>query len=181
MKNKYFKDSKAKYYNMVKGEFIPLFSVAPNRILDIGCGAGQLGRVLREMNKASELVGIEILKASEKGADRPLPRSDDEPVFDDPWQAQVLALANDLAEKGVFTRAAWSDALGAALRDADARGAPDTPETYYMCALAALETLLADADKVSGNMLDERTESWRRAYLNTPHGEPVELEAARKA
>lgn len=98
-------------------------------------------------------------------------------MFDAPWHAETLALAFALSEAGAFTASAWSEALGAALRDAERRGAPDDQETYYQAALAALETLLDDAGEVSTGTLAARTEQWRRAYLNTPHGKPVLLSA----
>src|SRR6056297_2054774 len=64
-----------------------------------------------------------------------------DPVFDAPWQAQALALADTLARSGRFTPADWAEALGHALREADAQGAPDTTETYYGAVLIALERL----------------------------------------
>lgn len=108
----------------------------------------------------------------------PLARRDGEPAFDEPWQAQVLALAFHLIERGAFDGGEWSRALGAALDDAQARGEPDDAGTYYRAVLAALESLLADAGCIDSGALDTRSEAWRRAYVNTPHGEPVELSAA---
>jgi len=60
MENKIFQNSDASYYNMLKSEFLPLIAERPNAILDIGCGSGQMGRKLREMNKVSELIGVEL-------------------------------------------------------------------------------------------------------------------------
>ena len=111
----------------------------------------------------------------------PLAARDGEPAFAEAWQAEVLALAYALAEQGVFTPGAWSDALGAALRRAQADGAPDTQETYDRAALAALEQLLASDGRIGPDALDGRADRWRRAYLNTPHGQPVELDAADRA
>ena len=111
----------------------------------------------------------------------PLARHDDEPAFDEPWQAQVLALAFALTKVGVFTAVQWSDALGAELRSAVERGAPDDQTTYYAAALAALEGLIAADGRVSPDGLSSRTEQWRRAYLNTPHGNPVKLSAGSNA
>ena len=105
----------------------------------------------------------------------PLARLDDEPTFDEPWQAQVLALAFTLSEAGHFTPADWSDALGAELRRANERGAPDDQTTYYAAALAALERLIVANGSVTTGGLSERVEEWRSAYMNTPHGQPVEL------
>lgn len=105
----------------------------------------------------------------------PLASRDGEPTFAEPWQAQVLALAFALAEQGTFSRARWSEALGAELRRAHASGAVDDQDTYYAAALAALERLVAAGDAVTSDALDCRVEAWRRAYLDTPHGRPVEL------
>ena len=64
-----FNKGKSNYYKMLKWEFLSLIPEGPNVVLDLGCGAGQLGRVLREMNKASELVGVETHpKAVEEAA-----------------------------------------------------------------------------------------------------------------
>jgi nitrile hydratase accessory protein len=107
----------------------------------------------------------------------PLARQGGEPAFAEPWQAEVLALAFALSERGVFSAAKWSATLGKELRRAEAQGAPDDHETYYAAALAALEQLVAAAGGVSAEALDLRTQEWRRAYLETPHGQPVELAA----
>lgn len=117
----------------------------------------------------------------EKNALAPRETAPGAPVFDEPWQAQTLALAYALAERGVFTHAQWSHALGAELREAQTRGEPDDQAAYYAAALAALEELLSGSGAVPAGDLEDCTETWRRAYLNTPHGEPVELEAGRKS
>ena len=98
-------------------------------------------------------------------------------VFDEPWQAQTLALADTLARNGAVLARAVVRSLGRELRAAEAAGRPDNPHTYYAAALAALESLLDETGSVSGDSLDERVATWRRAYLNTPHGDPVELAA----
>jgi nitrile hydratase accessory protein len=109
----------------------------------------------------------------------PLARLDDEPTLDEPWQAQVLALAFTLSEAGHFTPVDWSDSLGAELRRANERGEPDDHTTYYAAALAALERLVARDGSVTTVALSDRVEEWRSAYLNTPHGQPVELISAK--
>lgn len=98
-------------------------------------------------------------------------------MFDEAWHAQVLALGHTLSQSGVFTPTEWSDTLGEELRQAADRGAPDSPETYYAAALRALERLVSASGSVTSALLSERVETWRRAYLNTPHGHPVELSA----
>ena len=109
----------------------------------------------------------------------PLARRDGGPAFDEPWQAQALATASALVERGLFSRQSWSKALGAELRRAENAGAPDTAETYYRAVVAALERLVDESGATSAEALAERREAWRRAYLDTPHGQPVVLAGSR--
>lgn len=117
------------------------------------------------------------MKPAERDGLRPLARRDGEPVFDEPWQAQTLAIAAALVDSDAISAARWSQTLGAALRKAEAEGAEDSPQTYYRSALVALETSLVDAGYLCAGDLEARVAAWRRAYLNTPHGAPVELAA----
>jgi len=98
-----------------------------------------------------------------------------DPVFDAPWQAQALALADTLARSGRFTPADWAEALGHALREADAQGAPDTTETYYGAVLIALERLSETHAGISAAARTRRRAEWEAAYRRTPHGRPVVL------
>ena len=77
--------------------------------------------------------------------------------------------------------AQWSAALGAKHREILADGAPDNAQSYYQAVVSALESLVCDGGALSPDRLEERTQTWRRAYLNTPHGEPVELSAGEDA
>jgi len=106
----------------------------------------------------------------------PLVRNDNGPVFEEGWQAQVLALAFNLVDRGQFSSTEWSEALGAELVRANERGDRDNSSTYYRAVLAALETLLNTQDSLPNQMVDQRTEAWRAAYLSTPHGQPVALD-----
>ena len=112
---------------------------------------------------------------SDANAPGPLLRNDGGPVFDEGWQAQVLALAFNLVERGQFTSTQWSEALGAELVLASERGETDNAATYYQAVLSALEKLLDTQDSLRSQVVDQRTEAWRAAYLRTPHGQPVEL------
>lgn len=109
-----------------------------------------------------------------------LPRepADGGPIFSVPWHAEALGIANVLMQSGMYAAAEWAAALGAEIRSRSVAGEPDTDETYYRAVLAALERLVADKSPSTGGSLAERVEAWRRAYLNTPHGQPVLLEAA---
>lgn len=112
---------------------------------------------------------------SQSDALGPLAQNDNSPVFDEGWQAQVLALAFNLVERGQFTSVEWSEALGAELERSKQRGDPDDTDSYYQAVLAALEELLDSKKSLKSGVLNERTEAWRDAYLRTPHGKPVEL------
>ena len=105
----------------------------------------------------------------------PIAVADESAAFAEPWQAQILALAVAASEKGLFTAAQWSDALGEELRGHDAGHAADERALYYEAALRALETLLVRGGTIAQEMVAEREADWRRAYRATPHGMPVEL------
>lgn len=107
-----------------------------------------------------------------------LPRDQEGPVFNEPWEAQAFALAVYLSETGHF---AWSDWVGAFSQEitaAQAQGDPDLGHTYYQHWLKALERLCATKGLVELAAMHRRREAWRRAYLSTPHGQPVELSTA---
>jgi len=108
------------------------------------------------------------------------PENGNGPVFDEPWHAQVLALADALVRAEFFTARQWAEALGAARARAEARAAPDTAETYYLCAIETLEGLVARETAISLEALGARRRAWERAYLATPHGQPVMLGAGEK-
>ena len=107
-----------------------------------------------------------------------LPRDQDSPVFNEPWEAQAFALAVRLSEAGCFTWSEWAAVLSREIKAAQARGDPDLGETYYRHWLNALEQICVDKGLVEGEDVQQRTEAWRRAYLRTPHGQPVSLSAA---
>ncbi len=108
------------------------------------------------------------------------PRDDEGPVFKEPWEAQAFALALKLHEAGHFTWAEWTEALSAEIKAAQARGDPDLGDTYYRHWLAALERLAAEKGLVPAGALAARKAAWRQAFLDTPHGQPVLLEAGEK-
>jgi nitrile hydratase accessory protein len=116
------------------------------------------------------------LSLSEDAAALPRARTGEEgPVFVEPWHAQVLALAYTLTANGLFSAREWAECLGHAIEDARRNGESDTGETYYHSALRALELLIAERSPEIRTRLDARVEEWRAAYLDTPHGKPVEL------
>lgn len=107
----------------------------------------------------------------------PLKRRDGEPVFEQPWQAQALGMADMLVSASVITADAWATELGKELRKGATAEVADDLEAYYRAVLAALQTLLYETGATAREEVDIREAEWRRAYLNTPHGMPVELGA----
>ena len=110
----------------------------------------------------------------------PLRRKDGDPTFDEAWQAQSLAIADTLVDAGVVTATRWAEALGSELKSAARAGAADDADTYYLAVLGTVEKLLRQIEIIGREELDARVDEWRQAYLSTPHGKPVELQAAPK-
>ncbi len=107
-----------------------------------------------------------------------LPRDEEGPVFNEPWEAHAFALAVRLSEAGCFSWSEWAAALSHEIQVAQEGGDPDLGHSYYQHWLNALERLCTEKSLVSGSDLQRRKEQWRNAYLHTPHGQPIELSAA---
>jgi nitrile hydratase accessory protein len=93
------------------------------------------------------------------------------PVFNEPWEAKVFAIAVRLHERGLFTWPEWTDALGAEI----VTGSPGAADSYYEHWLRALEALLDRKGVASPDELARCSAAWGRAAARTPHGLPVEL------
>ena len=114
-------------------------------------------------------------RACADAALQPIRRAEGEPLFAEPWEAQALALAIALQQAGCYTAVEWADALGAAIKRAQAAGDPDDGSTYYHHVLAALEHLVQAKQIASADLLAAKKAAWIEAYEHTPHGKPVEL------
>jgi nitrile hydratase accessory protein len=110
-----------------------------------------------------------------------IPGGQAEPVFLEPWHAEVFSLAVALNRKGLFSWSEWVHVFSSALRQIPAVVGETAEATYYRCWLAALEHLVAQRRLASREEMTARKEEWRRAYLRTPHGRPIELEAGRES
>jgi nitrile hydratase accessory protein len=106
-----------------------------------------------------------------------IPRNAEGPVFRQPWEAQVFALALSLHERGVFSWNEWTAVLGDEIKQAQAAGDLDTGETYYRHWLAALERLVAVKGLADPQTLAHTRNAWARACARTPNGTPIELQA----
>ena len=106
-----------------------------------------------------------------------IPRNEEGPVFDEPWQAQAFALTVGLHEKGLFTWSEWADIFGAEIAKASREGRGCGNENYYLCWLAALEVIVRKKEILTTDQLLSRKEAWRHANEHTEHGQPITLDA----
>ena len=95
--------------------------------------------------------------------------------FEEPWQAEALALSAALIQAGRISSSEWADALGSAIKRAQAAGDPDDGSTYYQHVLNALQAMVLEKALTTREALTARKEAWRSAYASTPHGQPVQL------
>ena len=98
-----------------------------------------------------------------------------EPVFEEPWHAQLFALTVHLNEAGQFSWPDWAARFSRTLAthgvDKELNGGDD----YFMAWLETLEGLLADAGTAPPDLVGQMRAAWEEAYLTTPHGAPVHL------
>jgi nitrile hydratase accessory protein len=116
------------------------------------------------------------LNDSNDKALKPLVDTDGDPIFDEAWQAQALAMADSLVKSGLFSANDWSNALGQSLKESANRADIDSQLTYYQSVLKTLEQLIADHSEIDAALMDSKRQDWEKAYLNTPHGQPVTLD-----
>ena len=107
-----------------------------------------------------------------------IPRDNEGPIFSEPWEAQAFALAVGLSGLGYFSWDEWATVLGEEIDKAQADGDPDLGDTYYEHWVTALERLCSEKGLIGFESMGQRKAEWRLAYLNTPHGQPIELSAA---
>jgi nitrile hydratase accessory protein len=96
-------------------------------------------------------------------------------VFREPWEAQAFAIAVALHERGLFSWTEWAATLAGEIRAAQARGDPDTGETYYRHWLDTLERLVIAKRATDAVTLAQYRKAWNHAASRTPHGTPIEL------
>lgn len=67
-------DYTKEYYKCERPELANFILAGPNRVLDIGCAEGALGKSLKQRGMAQEVVGIELFKEAAKIAETRLDR-----------------------------------------------------------------------------------------------------------
>ncbi|MEH3118831.1 MAG: nitrile hydratase accessory protein [Methylorubrum populi] len=97
------------------------------------------------------------------------------PTFEQPWQAHAFSLTVQLHEAGLFTWPAWVEVFGDEIKRSPARPGESASDAYHRQWLQALQTIVVSNGIVETRDVSDRIDEWRRAYLNTPHGQPVML------
>lgn len=98
-----------------------------------------------------------------------------EPVFSEPWHAQLFALTVHLNELGRFAWKEWAEAFGATLARHGLERELDGGDDYFLAWLETLETILAGDGSAAPEERDRVKSAWESAYLSTAHGQPVRL------
>ena len=105
-------------------------------------------------------------------------RHTDGAAFAEPWMAQAFACAIQLSRQGLFAWSEWVEVFSAEIKAHPQQPGETANAAYYRQWLAALETIVGLKGAASQAEIALRQETWRKAYLNTPHGHPVELHHA---
>jgi nitrile hydratase accessory protein len=101
--------------------------------------------------------------------------------FAEPWMAQAFACVIQLSRQGLFTWSEWVEVFSTEIKTHPEQPSETCDAAYYRQWLAALETIVGLKNAASSAEITERQEAWRQAYLNTLHGQPVELRNAATA
>jgi len=105
-----------------------------------------------------------------------IPHDHEGPVFAEPWEAEVFAMALSLHANGVYTWTEWAEQLHTSIQLAQQKGDPDLGNTYYSHWLDALEALIVAKQLGSSEQLAELYAQWDAAAKRTVHGQPITLE-----
>ena len=98
-----------------------------------------------------------------------------EPVFSEPWHAQLFAVTVHLNETGCFAWPEWAERFGATLAAHGLSRELDGGDDYFLAWLETLEAFMADTGRVPLDQAQAVKAAWEQAYLTTPHGAPVHL------
>lgn len=101
---------------------------------------------------------------------------DPERAFDKPWQVEAFATVVALTRRGAFSWTEWVDAFSTVIAEQGQRPDETVTDAYYRQWMTNLQAMLADRVGIADDHLEDMHNRWRKAYLGTPHGSPVELE-----
>ena len=100
------------------------------------------------------------------------------PAFREPWQAKAFAFVVLLHREGHLTWDDWVRTLAEEISASPQCADEDAELAYHRQFLTALEKIVATRGLTTPEEMQARKLAWRRAYLATPHGCPVDLAAA---
>lgn len=103
------------------------------------------------------------------------PRDDEAPVFEEPWQAQAFSVLVAMNEAGHFPWTDWAKTFSRTIEAMPAMSSESASDAYYRQWVNALEEMVISLGVVAEEEIASREQEWRHAYLNTPHGLPVNL------
>ena len=98
-----------------------------------------------------------------------------EPAFAEPWHAQLFALTVHLNEAGHFTWPDWAAAFADTLKVHGLQKELNGGDDYFNAWLATLERILREEGMAETQIVETVKAAWEKAYLATPHGQPVKL------
>ncbi|NOD63718.1 MULTISPECIES: nitrile hydratase accessory protein [unclassified Ruegeria] len=98
-----------------------------------------------------------------------------EPVFAEPWHAQVFAVTVALNEAGLFDWSDWANRFSNTLKRHGLARELDGGDDYFHAWLETLEDMLAEQGAALPKDVSDLHRAWEEAYLTTPHGHPVHL------
>ncbi len=98
-----------------------------------------------------------------------------EPVFAEPWHAQVFAVTVALNEAGRFGWPDWAARFSETLKSHGLNRELNGGDDYFFAWLETLEGLLAESCAAPPDEVVTLKNAWEVAYLTTPHGRPVQL------
>jgi nitrile hydratase accessory protein len=95
--------------------------------------------------------------------------------FGAPWQAHAFALVVRMHQIKQFSWDQWVTVFSRNVALSPARAGESANDAYYRQWLSALEEIVVQAGIVPAEAIAQRAELWRQAYINTPHGQAVDL------
>lgn len=98
-----------------------------------------------------------------------------EPVFLEPWHAQIFAITVHLSDTGRLDWPDWAAAFGATLKRHGLSRELDGGNDYFKAWLETLEQFLERKGMARQDDLSGLKNAWTEAYLSTPHGAPVRI------
>jgi nitrile hydratase accessory protein len=100
---------------------------------------------------------------------------DGDRTFDAPWQAQAFAIVVEMNKAGYFSWSDWVAVFSQEIARSPERAGESKNDTYYRQWLDALDQIVVKRGLLALGDTNARAADWRAAYINTPHGQAVEL------